>query len=305
MGKKFLQKKAKEAKKQSEKKPFDMGIIAASSKLIKKAKTHKGRKFIEKRAPQLIEGKKTAIFIRGKKCSQVIQDLMREMIQLRGEPENSRVFMRNGHEILPFENIVPLESMSSKQDCALFCFGNHQKKRPDNIVLGRTYDSKSLDLFELGIENYKSIVNFATADIPRDLKPVLIFQGEHFEFSERHQRLKNFFYELFRQRDLKEANITEMKRVLVFTSINETTIQVRHYEVQTITESLLNLEFKEIGPHFDLKFRRHQIASADLYKIACKKPKITNMEKKKAKKNVYTTELGERKGKVFIQHQDL
>jgi ribosome production factor 2 len=51
MGKKFLQKKAKEAKKQSEKKPFDMGIIAASSKLIKKAKTHKGRKFIEKRAP--------------------------------------------------------------------------------------------------------------------------------------------------------------------------------------------------------------------------------------------------------------
>ena len=29
------------------------------------------------------------------------------------------------------------------------------------------------------------------------------------------------------------------------------------------------------------------------------------MEKKKAKKNVYTNELGERKGKVFIQQQDL
>ena len=124
----------------------------------------------------------------------------------------------------PMENIVPLESMASKNDCGLFVFGNHQKKRPDNIVLGRTYGTKSLDLFELGIENYKSIVNFAAADVPRDLKPVIIFQGEHFEFSERHQRLKNFFYELFRQRDLKEANITELKRVLVFTSINETTI---------------------------------------------------------------------------------
>lgn len=29
------------------------------------------------------------------------------------------------------------------------------------------------------------------------------------------------------------------------------------------------------------------------------------MEKKKAKKNMYTTELGERKGKVYLQHQDL
>ena len=47
--------------------------------------------------------------------------------------------------------------------------------------------------------------------------------------------------------------------------------------------------------------RRNQIASNDLYKLACRKPKIANVEKKKARKNVFTTELGERKGKVFIQ----
>lgn len=93
----------------------------------------------------------------------------------------------------------------------------------------------------------------------------------------------------------------ELKRVLVFTSVSESTIQVRHYQVSSaITESLQSVEFKEIGPHFDLKLRRNQIAASDLYKLACKKPKITNMEKKKAKKNVYTTELGERKGKVFL-----
>ncbi len=51
--------------------------------------------------------------------------------------------------------------------------------------------------------------------------------------------------------------------------------------------------------------RRNQIASNDLYKLACRKPKIANVEKKKARKNVFTTELGERKGKVFIQQQDL
>ena len=104
---------------------------------------------------------------------------------------------------------------------------------------------------------------------------------------------------------MKEVNITELKRVLVFTSVDDTTIQVRHYEVPKITENAVGVEFKEIGPHFDFKLRRNQIASGDLYKLACKKPKIANVEKKKARKNVFTTELGERKGKVYLQHQDL
>ena len=125
------------------------------------------------------------------------------------------------------------------------------------MVFGRTYDGKALDLFEVGIENYKSIVDFAVSEIPRELKPVILFQGEHFEFSEKHQRVKSIFYELFRQRDLKEATITELKRVLVFTSVDEHTVQVRHYEVPTIAESGLGLELKEIGPHFDLKIRRN------------------------------------------------
>ena len=97
----------------------------------------------------------------------------------------------------------------------------------------------------------------------------------------------------------------ELKRVLTFTCVDDSTIQVRHFEVPKITENAVGVDFKEIGPHFDLKIRRTQIASNDLYKAACKKPKVTNMEKKKAKKNMYTNELGERRGKVYIQQQDL
>lgn len=97
--------------------------------------------------------------------------------------------------------------------------------------------------------------------MPRDLKPVLIFQGEFFEFSERHQRLKSLLYEFFHQRDLKEINITEMKRVLVFTATEENTVQVRHYEVSSkLTEAGIQLgdvEFKEVGPHFNMKLRRN------------------------------------------------
>ncbi|TNV77302.1 hypothetical protein FGO68_gene14700 [Halteria grandinella] len=310
---KFLQKKQKkkaEDRKAAQKKVLDLGAFAAQSKLIKKAKTHKGRKILDKKGPQIVEGKKTAIFIKGQKASNTIQQVMRDLITLRGEPDATRVYMRSGHDMHPLENVVPLESMASKNDCPLFCFGHSMKKRPDNLIIGRTFDGKALDLFEFGVEEYKSIQDFsAKQEVPRDLKPVLIFQGEFFEFSERHQRLKSLLYELFHQRDLKEINITEMKRVLVFTATEENTVQVRHYEVSgKLSEAGIQLgdvEFKEVGPHFNMKLRRNQIASNDLYKAACRKPKIANVEKKKARKNVYTTDIGEKRGKVYIQQQDL
>lgn len=58
---------------------------------------------------------------------------------------------------------------------------------------------------------------------------------------------------------------------------------------------------KEIGPRFDLKVRRNQVASLDLYKLACRKPKVLNMEKKRFKKNMYTTDIGDKRARVFIQ----
>ena len=129
MGKKAIaradkkKKKATAAKQASQKKTLDLGL-ADKSHLIKKAKTHKGRKQLEKKQPQLVEGPKTAIFVKGQKASNTVQAFMRDLIQMRGEPDASRVFMRTGHDMHPFENIVPLESMASKNDCGLFVFGN-------------------------------------------------------------------------------------------------------------------------------------------------------------------------------------
>lgn len=75
-----------------------------------------------------------------------------------------------------------------------------------------------------------------------------------------------------------------MKRVLIFTSISDTKIQARHFEIPKITEPEItkgHLELKEIGPRFDLTFRRSNPASIDLYKTACRKPKVLNPEKKR------------------------
>ena len=91
---------------------------------------------------------------------------------------------------------------------------------------------------------------------------------------------------------------------------------MRHYEIPLVSEAHVlkkDIEFNEIGPHFDMTMRRSQMSSMDLFKTACKKPKMVNMDKKRvsleilnfqANKNVFYNEIGDKKAKVFIQEQD-
>ena len=55
------------------------------------------------------------------------------------------------NEVLPFEDIIPIENMCKKNDASLFLFGNHNKKRPHNLILGRIFDGHLLDMVEMGI----------------------------------------------------------------------------------------------------------------------------------------------------------
>ena len=96
---------------------------------------------------------------------------------------------------------------------------------------------------------------------------------------------------------------------MVFTCRGEKDpIEFRHLECDNITEATVQMRtvpFREVGPSFSMKLRREKIASHDLFKEACKQPKVRNPDKKRADKNKFTTVLGEKKGKVFLQHQDI
>jgi hypothetical protein len=42
------------------------------------------------------------------------------------------------------------------------------------LVMGRTYDGKVLDMFELGIAGYLEL-NLSDVEVSHDIKPVLLF----------------------------------------------------------------------------------------------------------------------------------
>jgi len=95
--------------------------------------------------------------------------------------------------------------------------------------------------------------------------------------------------------------------VLVFTSVDDQNIKVRQYELNAGSQvnqtdvTNLSLRMNETGPRFDLICRRDRIADTDLYKTACKHPKAEKAETKRLKKNMFTDEFGQQRGKVFIQ----
>ena len=85
-------------------------------------------------------------------------------------------------------------------------------------------------------------------------------------------------------------------------------IEFRHLECEDITEATVQMRtvpFREVGPSFSMKLRREKMAGHELFKEACKKPMVRNPDKKREGKNKFTTALGEKKGKVFIQQQDI
>ena len=61
-------------------------------------------------------------------------------------------------------------------------FGNHSKKRPNNLVMGRCFDHHILDMMEFGVENYQSMAAFKKA-VTLGAKPCFVFSGDVFETS--------------------------------------------------------------------------------------------------------------------------
>jgi len=213
----------------------------------------------------------------------------------------------------PFDDAASLEKLCGRNDISLFILGNHSKKRPQNLIIGRLYNFKILDMVELGIESMKSMSEFSDrATFGPGLKPVIIFQGERFEYSEEFIKIRNLLGDLFRLQDTEVFDVTQAKKVMVFTALGEKFISLRCFtsnlpsahEIQDNTEAPSKEPLIEVGPSIRFKVRRTFLSSEDTFKESLKKPKVIEKQKKK-KKNIEHNELGQVLGRLHVQQQDL
>ena len=89
-------------------------------------------RILRKREPQLVEGAKHALIMKGHHTSQVIIDVLRDLARLT-KPHSKMMNRKN--EILPFEDTNSIEFLGGKNDCSLFALGSHSNKRPHNLIM--------------------------------------------------------------------------------------------------------------------------------------------------------------------------
>lgn len=65
-------------------------------------------------------------------------------------------------DLRPFEagGELALQNYCKKLDTGLFVVASHTKKRPNNLVFGRVFNSQLLDMIELGVDTFKAMKEF-------------------------------------------------------------------------------------------------------------------------------------------------
>jgi ribosome production factor 2 len=257
-------------------------------------------RLLKKKEPQLVEGPKTLLAIRGPSTSEISLNAMRDIAALK-QPDVKMLSRKN--DFRPFEDITSLEFLSEKNDASAFLYISHNKKRPHNMVLGRMYDYHLLDMVELGILGYASINDYTGPKKMLGSFPLMLFQGEEWSRLPEFIKLKSLFLDIFAPVGVDGVSLQGIDHVISLTSFDSKYVSFRAYFVQFKKGQgkIPHTELVAMGPSIDFVLRRTQFASADLEKLAMKVPKQLKVTKTK---NITTNVFGETLGQVHMERQD-
>jgi len=219
--------------------------------------------------------------------------------------------------IVPFddEGQQSLEFLTTKNDCSLFALASHNKKRPNNLSIGRTFDRKILDIAELGILRYKSLKDYAGNPKKRiGSKPMILFVGDKWHLKPEYKRLQNLLLDFYRGDPVENLILSGLDHIMVFTAADDingseeskTAIFQRVYYCKLKKDpngSKTPLPFlTSSGPDMDFFIRRTEFASSDVWNGAIKQP---TANKTKKIKNRTTNLFGETIGRLHLEKQNI
>lgn len=268
---------------------------------INPPKTRKGKKIVESRDALLVENEKKTMLLKGANTSGVVNDVLADLYKIRRQ---NAVMMSKNNAFLPFEDAQPVCDMMKKQESSMFVFGSHNKKRPHNIIFGRTFDGQVLDMIEFGVTAFKKMSQFKPTKVPMGAKPCLIFNGDVFEKFDNWGLIQNFFCDFFCTTKTSSMNLQGLEYVISLSAVEPDMLLIRSYEVN-MKKSGTNaphVELVEIGVSMDLKLRRTQLAPFDVRKHAYKIPRAAKVGKKK---NISHDMAGTKLAKVHMTKQEI
>lgn len=268
------------------------------------AKTHKGRRVLQARAPRKVEELKPAVLLHGGKTSAVLKDVLTDLSTLRsGECVK---LTRKNEGVRPFEagGETSLEFFCRKASAGVFAVGTHSKKRPHNLTLGRLFDGHVYDLVELGVDGYRPIRAFGGAAAHAALfsKPCMVFLGDAFETEPKMRQLKNVLVDFFRGRVVKALNLQGVDRVIVVADAGNGRALFRQCVIRYKRSgtALPKIELTEAGPHMDLTVRRTRDAPPDVAREARQQAPAP-----KKQKNTRDDPLLGKMGRLYMPQQDV
>jgi len=302
--------------------PTQQQTKQARAKLISGGKPPKARvtRYLRKHAePQLEESAKSALLLRGIRCNDAMTTVLKDLRSTKAP--HSKLLTKN-NVILPFdyEGQQSLEFLTTKNDCSLFALASHNKKRPNNLTIGRTFDRRILDVAELGVVKYKSLLDYGGVPKKRmGSKPMMLFVGDRWHIDPTYARLQNLLIDFHRGDVIKKIVLSGVDHVIMFTMvedpdrvnnddslISKPIIHQRTYycklkknpsggrtPVPYLTPS---------GPDMDFILRRTEFATPEVWEVANRQPTANKTKKIKNRK---TNVFGETVGRLHLERQDI
>jgi len=281
-----------------------------------KPRSARSKRALEKRAPKEQENPKTALFLRGTTCSQLVQNAMADLFAMRASPKKK---FTKKNTIHPFEDATSLEFLSEKNDASLLCFGSSSKKRPGCLTLVRTFGHKVLDMLELYVEaeSYRSICQFKTRKLAVGMRPMLVFSGTLFEnpVGNEYTLAKSLLVDfLVGDSESDEVDVEGLQYVVAVGAeeaagaadsgpSSRPALHLRVYLMRTKRsgQKLPRVELDECGPRLDFRLGRMRDANQDMMRESLRRAK----REEKTKKNISTDVVGDKVGRVHLGKQDL
>ncbi len=266
-------------------------------------KNARSKRALDDMGSKVIENAKTALFLKGSSCSEVVSQVMQDLHSLK---KPNSIFFGRKNQIHPFEggkSEGSLEFLSQKNDASLLVVGNDSKKRPHNLCFVRMFDHHVLDMVEFSVVGFRSIFGIGGEGCGAGLKPAMLFSGEIFEQRREYKMIQNLFLDFFHGEHVTAMNLSGLESVISITAL-EDRILFRVYRVSLKKSNgpLPLVELSLMGPALDLKLGRTHFPTDELMRQACKVPKELMVKKVK---NISHDNVGYKYGRVHVGKQEI